>query len=128
MDGANNNLETFRPDPNMSEQVGDDFTDEQAADLADYPPLAKQGNCAKDWDAALLQNFLSNRIRIISRQYDGVSSRLNKPELFKAIFDAMMEVQDCGTCTGGTVIPPHISFPHSRILLLGMSGAPTVFS
>ena len=99
------NPETFRPDPNMPEQVGDDFADEQAAIIADYPPLAKQGNCAKDWDPSLPQNCTSNRLRSIARNFDGISARLNKPELFKALYNAMLEVQDCDICTGGDCDP-----------------------
>ena len=40
-------VEPFQPGAGVSEQVDDDFTDEQAAVSSDYPPLAKQGECAK---------------------------------------------------------------------------------
>ena len=55
MDGGDN-LESFQPDPEMAENVDDNFTVEQLVDMEDYPLLSRLGNCAKDYDPSLLQN------------------------------------------------------------------------
>ena len=70
-----------------------------------YPPLAALANCAKNWDVALLQNCMLARLRHIARKYDGIQPRLNKPELYIAIFNKMTDDQECETCNGGNCDP-----------------------
>ena len=83
-----------------------------AGNLPDrYPPLASQTNCAKNWDVSLLQICTARRLRSIGWKYDGVTSKMNKPEMFQAIWDAMLEDQDCQTCTGGSCDPTTHYFP-----------------
>ena len=92
-----------------------------------YPPLASQANCAKNWDISLLQNFTAKRLRSLGRQYQGVTAKMNKPEMFQVIFDAMSEDQDCQTC-GGVCNPLTHFFPPIENLPLGwVRGADGLF-
>ena len=72
-----------------------------------YPPLAAPANCAKGWDPALLQNCTLARLRQIAKEpkYEGIQPRLNKPELYIALFNKMNDDQECDSCTGGNCDP-----------------------
>ena len=113
MEGQNlENPQQFQPPPGMAEQVEDESgAGEHSTELEDYPPLAAPGATAKDWDESLLQNCTAVRLRSIARQYEGVPSKLNKPEMYMAIYNAMVEDQECPVCTGGNCDPTTHYFP-----------------
>ena len=117
-------VDPFCPGTDVPEQVDDDFTDEQVTGLSDYPPLAKQNKCAKDWDFSLLQNCTSNRLRHIARSYENVLAKLNKPEMYTALYQAMLEVQDCNVCNGCDCNPATHQFPPIENPPPGYTGGP----
>ena len=75
-----------------------------------YPKLLSGKNCAKDHDIALLQQFTVRRMQKIASVYK-VDQRLNKKDLYKAIFDAMEDDQDCRVCPLGNCNPRTHYFP-----------------
>ena len=77
-----------------------------------YPQLAPPNALAKRHDRALLKDCSVNRRREIAKAYDGVDPRLKKVELFQAIFDTMMNMQECSVCGGnfGRVKPALAGF------------------
>ena len=69
----------------------------------ELPTMANGSDCTKNWDVSLLQNCTMNRMKVIARDYQDVSISANrtKPELFKALHEAMLQDDECDTC--GTV-------------------------
>ena len=102
---ANNDL--------VDELVNDeDYVPPDESASGDYPQVASGAkDCAKDFDNALLQHCTVRRMREIAKEYDGIDHKLNKKELFKAIFDAMTDSQDCRTCPQGNCEPRTHYFP-----------------
>ena len=78
-----------------------------------YPQPAAGNKCAKDYDDALLQDCTIHRMRIITRQYEGISRDGVKDVLFRNIFNAMNDNQDCPQCPGGLCDPTSHMFPGS---------------
>ena len=92
--------------------------DEQEESDSHYPKLSTPGGggCAKDHDSALLQHVTLRRLRTIATVYGfgGQEHRkLKKLELFRLIWDAMLDDQECGTCSGGKCDPSKHFFPPS---------------
>ena len=83
-------------------QNEDDIADPAVEDpeTAHYPAMAKLQQCAKDWDPAFLHNCTVMRMRVIARDYKQVNHKLLKPQLFRALFDAMVLDQECPVCRG----------------------------
>ena len=97
-------------DPALTED--EDYVPTDGSENGDYPPLASgRKHCAKDFDNALLQHCTVRRMREIAKQFDAVDHKLNKSDLFKAIFDAMTDSQDCRTCPQGNCAPRTHYFP-----------------
>ena len=90
----------------------EDYVPPDESATGDYPQVASGAkDCAKDFDNALLQHCTVRRMREIAKQFDGVDYKLNMSDLFKAIFDAMTDSQDCGTCPQGNCVPTTHYFP-----------------
>ena len=95
----------------MAADVEDEFFAPDADDMGDYPPIAAPHQCSKGWDPSLLQNCTAARLRGIAKNYDGVDANQNKLELFKAIYNAMLEDQTCESCPEGKCNPAIHYFP-----------------
>ena len=81
-------------------------------DTSHYPAMAKLQQCAKDWDPSFLHNCTVMRMRGIAKNYKDVNRQLAKPQLFRALFDAMALDQECPVCIGGNCDPvTHIFTP-----------------
>ena len=90
----------------------EDYIPPDESATGDYPQVASGAkDCAKDFDNALLQHCTVRRMREIAKDYEGVDCKLNKGELFKAVFDAMTDSQDCRTCPQGNCEPRTHYFP-----------------
>ena len=90
----------------------EDYVPPGGLDNGDYPQVASGAkDCAKDFDSALLQHCTVRRMREIAKKFDGVDYKLNKTDLFKAIFDAMTDSQDCRICPQGNCVPTTHYFP-----------------
>ena len=93
-------------DPHLSADLRDEFnTDDDNLSTGsslelpeDYPPCAQPGNTAKDWDVSILQNCTAARMKSIAKHYPGVDPRATKIPLYRAIFDAMNDNQECSVC------------------------------
>ena len=103
--------------PETSKQNSVSGQDDEGADdvpaselLEGYPQLAPPTSLAKTHDPALLKDCSVLRMREISKSYENVDHRLKKPELYKAIFDAMGNVQECYVCLGNCDPVTHL-FP-----------------
>ena len=76
--------------------------------LLQLPPMAngKDIPCAKNWDISTLQNCTMNRMKIIARDYESVGASIRtKPELYRALHEAMMRETHCETCNDGQCNP-----------------------
>ena len=101
--------------PATDEPHEDDVSDVGEHEL--YPQPASRTNCAKDYDDALLQDCTVSRMRLIARAYADVDSKGVKSVLFRALYDAMNDDQECPQCHDGKCIPDSHMF-------LGISAAP----
>ena len=96
--GADSHLNGEEDEVIDPEQITDEFLDH-------YPKCAGPGECAKDFDSALLQNCTALRMRNIAKQYPSVDARQNKIPLYRSIFEAMQDQQECLICPGGNCDP-----------------------
>ena len=103
--------QSFQSPGAMAAEVEDEFLGPDAEDMGDYPPIAATHQCSKGWDPSLLQNCTVARLRGIARNYDGVDANQNKVQLFKAIYNAMLEDQTCESCPEGKCNPAIHFFP-----------------
>ena len=98
--------------PELSEQTDQVSSDNPTSDTSEsYPQLPTK--TAKDFDEAILQDCTVHRMRTIARQYEGVSREGVKEVLFRNIFNAMNDDQDCPQCPGGMCDPTVHKFPGS---------------
>ena len=105
------NSVTRRTSDNMDDEGADDVP---VTDMPQgYPQLAPLNALAKEYDFALLKDCTVARMRGIAKTYSGVNPRLTKPELFQALFDAMLDDQVCEVCQGGCDPLTHL-FPPTR--------------
>ena len=79
----------------LVEGVADEFSPD-----SELPAMANGAACAKNWDVALLQNCTNERMKVIARDYQDVSISANrtKPQLFRALHQAMLQDDECDTC------------------------------
>ena len=94
-------------------QNEDDIPDAALGDpeASHYPVMAKLQQCAKDWDPSFLHNCTVMRMRNIAKNYKDVNRQLAKPQLFRAIFDAMVLEQQCAVCRGNCDPVAHVFIP-----------------
>ena len=98
-------------DPNLDDVIPDDDPE-----VANYPPMATGNNCAKNWDASLLQNCTGDRMKAIAASLDvTVTSRMRKYMVYRAIYNSMNNDQACPacpSCPGGDCVPnSHLFMP-----------------
>lgn len=90
--------------------------DEFDMDLGPYPALTMGANCAKNYDTAVLKDCTEERMRIIADRYEGVNPKERTMSvLFKALFDAMSDNQQCDTCPSGDCDPLTHRLPPSSL-------------
>ena len=76
-----------------------------------YPKMATPRALAKEYDPAFLHNCSAERLRNIAKGYKNVVIRSPKVELFQALFDAMLEEQECPVCEVNCDPRTHVFLP-----------------